>query len=140
MEPQTLPARCHAAALAAARDGDKVRANGVRALGNLLAFVRVAPSADGSSNPNPNPAPVPGFAAERAWLADALRCLAGALADGGAKVQWNACYAAGSLLRNAPTAAAAAAAGGEHSAALRSCYHSYVSSDWHFALRSAHVC
>lgn len=120
---------CRAAALAAARNGDKVRANGVRAVGNLLAFVRVAPPADGVSNPNPNP----GFAAERAWLADALRCLTGALADGGAKVQWNACFAAGSLLRNAPAAAAAAAAGGEEGAVLRSCDYSCVGSDWRSA-------
>ena len=79
----------------------------MRAVGNLLAFVRVAPSAAGPAYPIPDP----GLAVERAWLADALQCLTGALADGGAKVQWNACYAVGSLLRNAPAAAAAAAAG-----------------------------
>ena len=108
----------------------------MRAIGNLLAFVRVAPPADGVTNPNPDP----GFTAERAWLADALCCLAGALADGGAKVQWNACYAAGSLLRNAPAAAAAAAACGGNGRALCSCDHSYVSSDRQPAKLLLHVC
>ena len=144
-------ARRAAAALAAARDGDKVRANGVRALGNLLAFV---PAADAGELPPggadirlkgcapaatacgealaggraPGPALLPerepgarpregAPAAEggemlsdlptQTWLAGALRCLSDALATGGVKVQWNACYATGSLLRNGAAAAAA---------------------------------
>ncbi len=101
------------AALATARDSDKVRANGVRALGNLLAF---APMAGGGGAPSDRP---PGL--EDAWLAEALRCLADALARGSAKVQWNACYAAGSLFRNKAAAAAAACCPGSGALAERGC-------------------
>jgi len=144
-------ARRAAAALAAARDGDKVRANGVRALGNLLAFVPAAaagvPPPGGAATRSEGSAPAAAACAEtpaaahaqgpallprsepgarpcdgppaaeggqplgglpsQVWLAGALRCLSDALATGGVKVQWNACYAAGSLLRNGAAAAAA---------------------------------
>lgn len=116
------------AALAAATDGDKVRANGVRAVGNLLAFAPAAmPPTDKDPRPHARTAvqqdraqlgAEPGLpedgvrVGQSAWLAGALRCLAGALAGGGPKVQWNACYALGALLRNAPAATAAAACGG----------------------------
>ena len=38
--------------------------------------------------------------ADAAWVAAALRCVAAALHSGSAKVQWNACYAAGQALRS----------------------------------------
>ena len=46
------------------------------------------------------------------WFVRGLACLAEALASGNGKVQWNACYAIGTLLRRPGSAAAAAAAGG----------------------------
>lgn len=46
------------------------------------------------------------------WFVRGLACLADALASGNGKVQWNACYAIGALLRCPGSAAAAAAAGG----------------------------
>lgn len=46
------------------------------------------------------------------WFKRGLDCLADALASGKGKVQWNACYAIGALLRCTGSAAAAAAAGG----------------------------
>ncbi|BDA41093.1 probable HEAT repeat-containing protein 6 at N-terminal half [Coccomyxa sp. Obi] len=46
------------------------------------------------------------------WFVRGLACLANALASGNGKVQWNACYAIGALLRCPGSAGAAAAAGG----------------------------
>ena len=46
-----------------------------------------------------------------AWVEPGLRCLIRALQSGSVKVQWNACYAVGALLRCRPAAAAAQRAG-----------------------------
>ena len=46
------------------------------------------------------------------WFVRGLGCLREALASGNGKVQWNACYAIGALLRSAAAAAAADACGG----------------------------
>ncbi|EIE26348.1 hypothetical protein COCSUDRAFT_39464 [Coccomyxa subellipsoidea C-169] len=46
------------------------------------------------------------------WFVRGLGCLHEALASGNGKVQWNACYAIGALLRSAAAAAAADACGG----------------------------
>lgn len=46
------------------------------------------------------------------WFVRGLGCLREALATGNGKVQWNACYAIGSLLRRTDSVAAADACGG----------------------------
>jgi len=69
------------AAIAASGDHEKVRANGIRALGHLLKKSNTSTST-------------------LAWLSDAISCLKDSLQNGGAKVRWNACYAIGSLASN----------------------------------------
>ncbi|KAK9841854.1 hypothetical protein WJX81_007459 [Elliptochloris bilobata] len=104
----------------AARDAaQSVRVQAAWGLANLADVLRQAAAAAevGPGSPRPGDVGVPPAAASLPALCvaalaaarDGDKCLADALADGGTKVQWNACYAAGSLLRNAPTAAAAAA-------------------------------
>ncbi|GIL72685.1 hypothetical protein Vretifemale_2931 [Volvox reticuliferus] len=89
-----LAALC-GAAITSTQDTDKVRANGVRAVGNLLAFLTpdMAPglAADGASSD--------GVRLD-AWLDGALTCLQSTLTTGGMKAQWNACCAVHGLLRN----------------------------------------
>ncbi|XP_034489705.1 HEAT repeat-containing protein 6 [Drosophila innubila] len=77
---QTLLSRLIEAAVVACSDHDKVRANAVRALGNLLRLL--PPDEHGLM--------------QRAMsrLLDCVR------AAGSAKVKWNACYAIGNLVRN----------------------------------------
>lgn len=83
-----LPALC-AASVAAGHDVDKVRANGVRAMGNLLAVVQ--DSVEVSRH-------MPDVSA---WLERALACLQSSLTTGNMKVQWNACCATMGLFGNA---------------------------------------
>ncbi|KAH8387161.1 hypothetical protein KR093_005071 [Drosophila rubida] len=77
---QSLLMRLIEAAVVACSDHDKVRANAVRALGNLL---RLLPSAEHEL-----------MLRAMGKLLDCVR------AAGGAKVKWNACYALGNLVRN----------------------------------------
>jgi hypothetical protein len=110
LPPQLLRLLC-GAALAGANDGDKARASGVRALGNLLAAWRPAWRGPGLS-PSPHAAADggggdagSGGAADSAatpdgWLGQALAALQSCLATGGMKTQWNACCAAAGLLSN----------------------------------------
>eukprot|EP00210_Caulerpa_lentillifera_P000129 g124.t1 len=69
------------AAIAASKDHEKVRANGIRALGHLLKKSNTTTST-------------------LDWLPLAVSCLRDSLSNGGAKVKWNACYAVGSLASN----------------------------------------
>jgi len=93
---QQLALLCNAA-LSGANDVDKARANGVRALGNLLAAWRPAWGAPAAGGPGPdNAAPVQ----RAAWLSQSLGALQSCLATGGMKTQWNACCAATGLLHN----------------------------------------
>jgi len=71
------------AAIAASRDHEKVRANGIRALGHLFRETHFS-----------------GFQPNVEWLNGAVECLQASLQDGSAKVKWNACYATGSLASN----------------------------------------
>ncbi|KAH8267054.1 hypothetical protein KR044_011205 [Drosophila immigrans] len=77
---QSLLMRLIEAGVAACGDHDKVRANAVRALGNLL---RLLPSAEHEL-----------MLRAMGRLLDCMR------AAGSAKVKWNACYALGNLVRN----------------------------------------
>ncbi|GMH38726.1 hypothetical protein BSKO_06610 [Bryopsis sp. KO-2023] len=76
------------AAVVACKDHEKVRANGVRALGHALCLLNVA-DANSSS-----------------WLDEAVSCLDTSLTSGGMKVRWNACYAVGNLMSHEPAVAA----------------------------------
>ncbi|XP_017869826.1 PREDICTED: HEAT repeat-containing protein 6 [Drosophila arizonae] len=77
---QALLGRLIEAAILACGDHDKVRANGVRAMGNLLRLL------SGEEH-----------ALMQRAMAKLLDC---ARAAGSAKVKWNACYAIGNLVRN----------------------------------------
>lgn len=76
-------------AVAAVQDTDKVRANGIRAIGQLLASV----------TPQLGLQPEGGL---DAFLDGALTSLQSCMTTGNMKVQWNACYAALGLFQNAP--------------------------------------
>lgn len=85
---QQLQAMC-SAAVAAGQDVDKVRANGVRAMGSLLVVVQ-------DSGEVALHMPEVG-----AWLERAFTCLQSSLTTGNMKVQWNACCATMGLFGNA---------------------------------------
>lgn len=75
--------------VAAVQDVDKVRANGIRAIGNLMSFL--SPS-------NEVLASFDFFA----WMDSALTCLQSCMTTGNMKVQWNACYALHNMFKNTP--------------------------------------
>lgn len=95
---QALLGRLIEAAIVACSDHDKVRANAVRSLGNLL---RLLP-----------PEAIPLMQRGLAKLLDCVR------AAGGAKVKWNACYALGNLVRNRDVFSSSASLAGTLYAAL----------------------
>lgn len=74
------------AAMQAARDSDKVRANGVRAIGNLVVL------ADSAAGPYALPLE------DESWVGPLLQCLLSSLTTGNVKVQWNACVAISNLM------------------------------------------
>ncbi|DBA95791.1 TPA: hypothetical protein ACH3X1_001342 [Trebouxia sp. C0004] len=93
-----------AAAMAACQDNDKVQVNGIRAVGNLLAIQQL-PSAVFTATHATNSCS--NWWGE-AWLDQGISCLYTSLASSTEKVQWNACYATGNLLKNDAAAALAA--------------------------------
>lgn len=95
---QALLGRLIEAAVVACSDHDKVRANAVRSLGNLL---RLLPPKE--------------HALMQRGLAKLLDCVRAA---GGAKVKWNACYALGNLVRNRALFSSSASLAGTLYAAL----------------------
>eukprot|EP00873_Tetraselmis_striata_P014002 jgi/Tetstr1/434266/TSEL_023373.t1 len=74
------------AAMQAARDSDKVRSNGVRMLGCLVALTGI----DHAEAPS----------LEEKWIEPLLQCLLSSLTTGNVKVQWNACFSANNVLCN----------------------------------------
>ena len=98
---------CAAAAVAACRGHDKLRANAVRALGYLLASPSpceegIGQGVSGSQVEDGSDAQPSASASEQApgWFQEAAQQLQDALRTGNGKVSWNACYAVGSLLRS----------------------------------------
>ncbi|DBA69737.1 TPA: hypothetical protein ACH3X2_012467 [Trebouxia sp. C0005] len=92
------------AAMTACQDSDKIQVNGIRALGNLLAIQQL-----------PSALCTAGHATNsccqwwgEAWLDQSISCLHTSFASSTEKVQWNACYATGNLLKNYAAAALAA--------------------------------
>ncbi|EFJ31932.1 hypothetical protein SELMODRAFT_408282 [Selaginella moellendorffii] len=77
-------------ALKAAKDGDKVRANAVRALGNLAKF---ADFSDGVATDENRSPPL-------LWLGRMVQTLVSCITTGNVKVQWNVCHALGNLFLN----------------------------------------
>lgn len=67
------------------QDNDKVRANAVRALGYLLSCCDFEGGGDTRA---------------AAWLSAGIERLLSSLSSGNVKVQWNCCYALGSLMEN----------------------------------------
>mmetsp|Transcript_16933 Transcript_16933/g.40384 ORF Transcript_16933/g.40384 Transcript_16933/m.40384 type:complete len:708 (-) Transcript_16933:349-2472(-) len=74
----------------ACRDNEKVRAHGVRALGNLFALVGHGVAVAGASP---------------SWIPSSVQFVMAALETGSVKVQWNACCAANALFRSQVAAA-----------------------------------
>ena len=91
---------CCAAALAAVNACEKAQAHAIRALGYLLASDSTLCNSD-CNGKEPWPA----------WVQQGLETLCTALRSSNVKVQWNACYAAGTVLRSTHAAPAVAACG-----------------------------
>lgn len=91
------------ASVSAAQDVDKVRANGIRAVGNLLAFVADARQFDAlpAAFAGRPPASAAASQAFESWLPSALQSVQSCLTTGSMKVQWNACCAVSGLFKNA---------------------------------------
>ncbi|CAK0757758.1 hypothetical protein CVIRNUC_002567 [Coccomyxa viridis] len=100
LHPADITALIAQAALVAANASEKAQAHAIRALGYLLA----SDSLLCSSACN-------GREAWPAWVQQGLETLCIALRSSNVKVQWNACYAAGAVLRSTHVAPAVAACG-----------------------------
>lgn len=73
------------------KDGDKIKSNAVRALGNLSRFVSFTSQSsvcDGSMNGNSH------------WLEEMVQAFVSCVTTGNVKVQWNVCHALGNLFLN----------------------------------------
>ncbi|GAB1610459.1 HEAT repeat-containing protein 6-like [Argonauta hians] len=81
----TLLLKLFDTATKASQNNDKIRSNGVRALGNLLCFI----SEKSLRNDKVHP-----------YIETAVKCLVDNASTGIMKVRWNACYALSNLLRN----------------------------------------
>lgn len=117
-----------AAGLAAASGNEKVQANAIRALGYLLASYSCSSSriaagsaqrASAGGQPDRMPCSSPRCSSQQnvgqdslaehrpGWVEPGLQALCTALQSASVKVQWNACYAVGALLRCRHAGAAA---------------------------------
>ncbi|XP_077233476.1 ARM repeat superfamily protein isoform X2 [Tasmannia lanceolata] len=83
----SLLAEC---ALRLTKDGDKIKSNAVRALGNLSRFVRF-------TNQSAMCGPVDG---DPHWLERMVQAFLSCVTTGNVKVQWNVCHALGNLFLN----------------------------------------
>ncbi|XP_058084805.1 uncharacterized protein LOC131232528 isoform X2 [Magnolia sinica] len=86
--PVSLLAEC---ALRLTKDGDKVKSNAVRALGNLARFVRF------TSQPTVSNGLKEG---DCNWLERMVQAFVSCVTTGNVKVQWNVCHALGNLFLN----------------------------------------
>ncbi|CAM6087115.1 unnamed protein product [Calypogeia fissa] len=101
-------------ALKAAKDCDKVRANAVRALGNLARFASFGTSSDLQARNLPDDTTIQyqpkcgqplesvdrGAAGASRWLGVMVQTLVSCVTTGNVKVQWNVCHALGNLFLN----------------------------------------
>ncbi|XP_077233482.1 ARM repeat superfamily protein isoform X3 [Tasmannia lanceolata] len=113
----SLLAEC---ALRLTKDGDKIKSNAVRALGNLSRFVRFTNQSamcgpvDGMasylaiddveflelSNESEASGSVPNFLGDPHWLERMVQAFLSCVTTGNVKVQWNVCHALGNLFLN----------------------------------------
>ncbi|KAG0593233.1 hypothetical protein M758_1G307300 [Ceratodon purpureus] len=89
----------------AANDGDKVRANVVRALGNLARFVDFSAESSGRNDfmglVHKNIVyPLTSQAPASQWLGTMVQTFVSCVTTGNVKVQWNVCHALGNLFLN----------------------------------------
>nr|GEU72704.1 hypothetical protein [Tanacetum cinerariifolium] len=81
------------------RDGDKIKANAVRALGNLSRFVPCSRKDIQENNTNINPNDV-SVAIDSSWLERMVQAFLSCVTTGNVKVRWNVCHALSSLFLN----------------------------------------
>ncbi|XP_068634816.1 uncharacterized protein [Aristolochia californica] len=90
-------------ALRLTRDGDKVKSNAVRALGNLARFVNFTrqPSVPHDLVEwNPNNGTICTASGDFDWLERMVQAFVSCVTTGNVKVQWNVCHALGNLFQN----------------------------------------
>ncbi|KAK9076613.1 hypothetical protein SSX86_004947 [Deinandra increscens subsp. villosa] len=79
------------------RDGDKIKANAVRALGNLSRFV---PCSSQDVNDNPATSFLQLTWEDSSWLERMVQAFLSCVTTGNVKVQWNVCHALSNLFLN----------------------------------------
>ncbi|XP_072966428.1 uncharacterized protein [Typha angustifolia] len=84
-------------ALRLTKDGDKIKSNAVRALGNLSRFIRFE---DRSAAGNGASLPVSTFYGDPLWLERTVQAFVSCVTTGNVKVQWNVCHALSNLFMN----------------------------------------
>ncbi|WOK95364.1 hypothetical protein Cni_G04071 [Canna indica] len=84
-------------ALRLTKDGDKIKSNAVRALGNLSRFIRLSQS---EAENLPSSASKSDFHGNPYWLERMVQAFVSCVTTGNVKVQWNVCHALSNLFMN----------------------------------------
>ncbi|XP_065016036.1 uncharacterized protein LOC103990444 isoform X5 [Musa acuminata AAA Group] len=84
-------------ALRLTKDGDKIKSNAVRALGNLSRFIRLT---NHSAESLPSSGSKSAFHGNAHWLERMVQAFVSCVTTGNVKVQWNVCHALSNLFMN----------------------------------------
>ncbi|URE15193.1 HEAT repeat containing 6 [Musa troglodytarum] len=84
-------------ALRLTKDGDKIKSNAVRALGNLSRFMRLT---NHSAESLPSSGSKSAFHGNAHWLERMVQAFVSCVTTGNVKVQWNVCHALSNLFMN----------------------------------------
>lgn len=84
-------------ALRLTKDGDKIKSNAVRALGNLSRFIRFTHHSSTNNRPSMSYSTLSG---DSQWLERMVQAFVSCVTTGNVKVQWNVCHALSNLFMN----------------------------------------
>ncbi|XP_008813546.2 HEAT repeat-containing protein 6 isoform X2 [Phoenix dactylifera] len=84
-------------ALQLTKDGDKIKSNAVRALGNLARFIRFTHHSITNDRPSVSYSALSG---DSQWLERMVQAFVSCVTTGNVKVQWNVCHALSNLFMN----------------------------------------
>ncbi|XP_010934593.1 uncharacterized protein [Elaeis guineensis] len=84
-------------ALRLTKDGDKIKSNAVRALGNLSRFIRFTHHPMTNNRPS---VPCSTLSGDSQWLERMVQAFVSCVTTGNVKVQWNVCHALSNLFMN----------------------------------------
>ncbi|KAG1360788.1 putative HEAT repeat-containing protein 6 [Cocos nucifera] len=84
-------------ALRLTKDGDKIKSNAVRALGNLSRFIRFTHHSITNNRPSVSCSTLSG---DSQWLERMVQAFVSCVTTGNVKVQWNVCHALSNLFMN----------------------------------------